>query len=205
MIRICLQLGGAYLFSSVSMLSTAFRFGGHMATLKFMDQYIGEPETAVDTLIILQTMATTDDHVRRLIVEMGGIETTVKALKQYSEDYDGVARGGCGVLMSVCGVDAVGDVIQGCGGIAAIVQAMKFWPDDERVQSYACAALHQLATGPNDTMRKKIIDVGGLVAIAEARTKHQNDSSVRTPAENALVTLLSVDIKIQPTLLSYKA
>jgi hypothetical protein len=189
-LRTWLQLGGTYFFTRVGMLSTALRFGGHLAALKFMDQYICEPETAVETLTILQTMAASDEHIQRLIVELGGIETTVKALKKHSEDYEEVAREGCGVLMNVCRVDNVGQAIVECGGITAIVQAMQFWPNDERVQSYACKAFDQLATLPNGSIRKKIIDTGGLVAIAEARTKHQNDISVRLPAEHALIALL---------------
>ena len=41
------------------------------------------------------------------------------------------------------------------------------------------------------SIQKKIIDVGGLIALAEARTKNQNDVRVSEPVTHALLLLVS--------------
>jgi len=55
--------------------------------------------------------------------------------------------------------------------------------------------LDELAAGASIDIKKKIIDVGGLIALAQARTKHQNDVRVRLPADHALVELVHQPIK----------
>jgi hypothetical protein len=71
---------------------------------------------------------------------------------------------------------------------------MRRWPDNDQLQFFACTAIDRLASskeneGENLKLKRKIIDVGGLVALAEARTKHQNDARVWIPSASALVTL----------------
>jgi hypothetical protein len=96
--------------------------------------------------------------------------------------------------MNICGYsEAVDEAILECGGITAIVEAMRYWPNDERVQSFACTALARLAASSNLDIHRKIIDVGGLIALAEARTKHQNDIRVRVPASHALTQLVQLN------------
>lgn len=136
-------------------------------------------------------MTGTDGRILQMVSEMGGIESTVKALKKHSEDYEEVASSGCGLLMNICGYSDLADAaLLECGGITAIVQAMRYWPDNERLQCYACTALDRLATTPNKDIHKKIIDVGGLLTLAEARSKHQNDVRVKLPASHAIVALV---------------
>jgi len=67
---------------------------------------------------------------------------------------------------------------------------MTHLPNNEQVQSCACTALDRLAANPNVAIRKKIIDVGGFVALAQSRTKHQNDVRGRIPADHALIELV---------------
>ena len=78
-----------------------------------------------------------------------------------------------------------------CGAIRALVQAMEYWPDNEEVQAYASEALNRLASNKSRDIRKKIIDVGGLVALAQAKTKHQHDARVNSQAANAIILLVS--------------
>jgi len=112
-------------YSRWSMMSTAVKFGGHLATLRFVERYIDDPTDAMNTLSILETMSCTDEHILKIIAEMGGIETAVKSLKKFSEESEGVARYGCGLLRNVCGYNALNDQkILECGGITALVQAM---------------------------------------------------------------------------------
>jgi len=178
-------------FSRWSTFSMALKFGGNLFALRFVERYIDDPADAMNTLSILETMTYTDKHILKVVAEMGGIETAVKALKKYSEESEGVAWKGCGLLRNVCGYNADFDEkVLECGGITALVQAMTHWPDNEQVQTFACTALDRLASSSDEAVRKKIIDVGGLVALAQARTKHQNDVRVRLPADHALIELV---------------
>jgi len=162
-----------------------------MAVMRFMDQYLDDPKDAVDTLSILHTMTASDEHIRQLFGEMGGIEMAVKALHKYSEEDADVALHGCGLLMNLCGCSESNDAaILRCGGITALVKAMRDWPHHEQVQCHGCIALDRLASSDDVDISRKIIDVGGLVALAEARTKHQNDIRVRPAAAHALVQLV---------------
>lgn len=67
---------------------------------------------------------------------------------------------------------------------------MKHWPDNELVQTNASIALDRLASNPDASLQMKIIDVGGLTTLAQARTKHQNDARVRLPTSHVLVELV---------------
>jgi len=221
----CRRSGCKNASSRMDILSTALKFGGNLATLRLVERYIDDPGDAMNTLSILQTMTAADDHILHGIAEMGGIETTVKALKRFGEDNEGVAASGCGLLKNFCIIGRNGDRtdsdddnsnktmlthrrVMECGGITTLVQVMRHWPDSEQVQANSCAALEQLALLPaacssttsssgrdscGDDMteiQKKIVDVGGLVALAEARTKHQHDARVRDPADRALMALI---------------
>ena len=69
---------------------------------------------------------------------------------------------------------------------------MRQWPENEEVQAHASRALNRLASNNSSTIKRKVIDVGGLVALAEARTKHQHDVRVNEPATNAILLLALV-------------
>jgi Armadillo/beta-catenin-like repeat len=177
-----------------NMVATFVTFGGKLGALRLVERYIDDPDSAMNALSILQTMTNTDDYVRTAVAEMGGIETTVKALKKYSDENEGVASSGCGLLMNFCTTnDKARQRVLKCGGITTLVKAMRQWPDSEHVQAHACTALAYLASSPEAAIRKKIIDVGGLVALAEARTKHQHDDRVRLPAEGGLLALVQTN------------
>ena len=129
-----LGAGRGYVLPKLNVLSTALRFGGHLASLRVVERYIDDPHDATNTLRILQTMTCTDDHIRKIIADVGGIETAVKAMKRFSEENEGVAASGCGLLQNICGHDKKSDLrVLECGGISAIVRAMKSWPENEIV------------------------------------------------------------------------
>jgi hypothetical protein len=160
--------------------------------VRFVERYIDDPNDATNALRILQTMVMADKHMHKFVVEMGGIETTVKAMKRYSQEHDGVAASGSGLISAICGYDATTDhKIMDCGAIRVLVQAMEYWPDNEEVQAYASDALNRLALNKVRDVQKKIIDVGGLVALAQARTKHQHDARVNSLAAKAIILLVS--------------
>ena len=184
---------GCYRFALTrwSLLSIAMKFGGHLAVLRFIERYIEDSEDATNTLSILQTMTCTDEHMTDIAAKVGCIEITVKALKRFSEKSETVACSGCGLLMNISGRSLEIDKrIMENGGITVLVQAMQNWPQNELVQTYACTALDRLADSQSSSIIKKIIDVGGLVALAEARTRHQHDARVVRPASHALVELV---------------
>ena len=177
---------------SISKWKLLFSFGARLAGVRFVERYIDDPNDATNALRIIQTMVKTDKHMHKFVVELGGIETTVKAMKRYSQDHDGVAASGSGLVSAICGYDASTDrKLMDCGAIRALVQAMEHWPDNEEVQAYASEALNRLASNKSRDIRKKIIDVGGLVALAQAKTKHQHDARVNSQAANAIILLVS--------------
>lgn len=161
---------------SISKWALAFSFGARLAGVRFVERYIDDTNDATNALRILQTMIKTDKHIHKFVVELGGIEATVKAMKRYSEAYDGVAASGTGLISSICGFDASTDhKLMNCGAIRILVEAMTFWPDNEEVQAHASEALNRLAEanqnqGQCSDIKKKIIDVGGLVALAQNET-----------------------------------
>lgn len=180
-----------HFFSQWNTVPMVLTFGGHMAALRFVERYIDDAADATNTLGILETMTCTDKHILKVVVEAGGIETAIKALKKHSEECEGVACNGCGLLRNICGFSYEYDhKVLECGGINALVQAMRHWPDNEQVQTNASTALDRLASSTDVAIQMKIIDVGGLIALAQARTKHQNDDRVRFPANHALVELV---------------
>jgi hypothetical protein len=67
---------------------------------------------------------------------------------------------------------------------------MQQWAQNELMQIYSCTALNYLATSSIETIPIKIIDVGGLVALAEARMKHQHASRIPHPGNQAIVDLV---------------
>lgn len=178
---------------SISKWTLAFSFGARLAGVGFVERYIDDPHDATNALRILQTMVKTDKHIHKFVVELGGIETTVKAMKRYSEAFDGVAASGSGLICAICGFDTSTDhKLMNCGAIRVLVEAMEFWPNNEEVQAYASEALNRLAAANQGSdIQKKIIDVGGLVALAKARTKHQHDARVNSPATSAILLLVT--------------
>jgi hypothetical protein len=77
--------------TSISKWNLLFSFGARLAGVRFVERYIDDPHDATNALRILQTMVKTDKHMHKFVVELGGIETTVKAMKTYSQEHDGVA------------------------------------------------------------------------------------------------------------------
>jgi hypothetical protein len=174
----------------------ALKFGGHLAALRFVERYIDDPADATNTMRILETMTCSDQHILKAVVEMGGIETSIKALKKFTEESESVASNGCGLLCNFCGYSAeYNRRVLECGGITAIVQAMKQWPENEQVQIHASTALDRLASDGDSAVRMKIVDVGGLITLAQARTTHQNDMRVSLPTNHALVQLVQQEQK----------
>lgn len=170
----------------------AFSFGARLAGVRFIERYIDDPNDATNALTILQTMVKTDKHIHKFVVELGGVETTVKAMKRYSEGHDGVASSGSGLISAICGCSSSTDhKLMDCGAIRALVRAMKFHPNNEEVQAHASEALYRLAKSEERDIQKKIIDVGGLIALAQARTNHQHDARVNEPATNAIILLVT--------------
>ncbi|KAL3798936.1 hypothetical protein ACHAWO_010826 [Cyclotella atomus] len=162
-----------------------FSFGTRLAGIRFIERYIDDANDATNTLRILQTMVRTDKHVHKFIIENGGMETMVKAMKRYNKESDGVAASGSGLIEAVCGCSSETDKkLMECGAIRMLVEAMKQWPDDEEVQAQAAQALNRLAAGKFCVIHKKIID-------AEARTRHQHDVRVQQPTTQAIMSLLS--------------
>lgn len=177
---------------SLSKWKLAFSFGARLAGVRFVERYIDDPDDATNALRILQTMVKTDSHIHKFVIELGGIETTIKAMKRYFKDNEGVAASGAGLISLICGYNTKTDhKLMNCGAIRVLVQAMEFWPDNEEVQAYASEALNHLASSEVSDIRKKIIDVGGLVALARARTKHQHDARVNKPATKAIILLVT--------------
>ena len=176
----------------ISRWRLAFTFGARLAGVRFVERYIDDPDDATNALRILQTMVKTDKKIHRLVVELGGIETTIKAMKRYDEDNEGVASSGVGLIQAVCGYNIDTDrKLMNCGAIRAVVQAMRRWPNNEEVQASASKALDILASNSDMAIQKKIVDVGGLVTLAEARTIHQNDTRVTRPATHAILLLVT--------------
>jgi len=176
----------------VSKWKIAFSFGARLAGVKFVERYIEDPNDATNALRILQTMVVTDHHIHKIVVELGGIETIVKTMKRFAQECDGVAASGSGLISSICGQDVVTDhKLMNCGAIRVLVEAMTCWPDNEEVQAHSSEALRRLAANQSSGIQKKIVDVGGLVALAQARTKHQHDARVNSPATNAIILLVT--------------
>jgi len=65
-----------------------------------VERYIDDPEDALNSSI-LETMSYTDKHILKIIGDMGGIETAVKALKKYLDDTEGIAWHGYGLISNV--------------------------------------------------------------------------------------------------------
>ena len=87
----------------ISRWRLAFIFGARLAGVRFVERYIDDPDDATNALRILQTMVKTDKKIHKLVVELGGIETTIKAMKRYDADNEGVAVSGVGLIQAVCG------------------------------------------------------------------------------------------------------
>jgi hypothetical protein len=188
----CAKAGRRWFQSKWNILSTMMVFGSQSAILRIIDRYIDDGDDAMNTLSILQTMTRSDEQMTDIVAQMGGIELAVKALKRFSEVHEGVACSGCGMVTNLCGhkKKQIDQKILDTGCIAVLVRAMQQWPQNELVQIYSCTALNYLATSSIEAIPIKIIDVGGLVALAEARTKHQHDSRIALPANQAIVELV---------------
>ena len=91
-------------FRSLSKWKLAFTFGAHLAGVKFVERYFDDPDDATNALQILQTMVGTDNHIRKLLIELGGLEITVKAMKRYGDDCEGVAVNGVGLIQAIVGI-----------------------------------------------------------------------------------------------------
>jgi hypothetical protein len=188
----CIKKVSVRHFQAISKWKLAFTFGAHLAGLRFVERYFEEPNDAMNALCILQTMVKTDRHIHKLVVELGGIETSVKVIKKFGDRNEGVAVSGVGLIQAICGYNnATDQKLLECGAIRVIVQVTRHWPENEVLQANACKALDRLASNKDVSIQKKIIDVGGLVALAEARTRHQNDERVYKPATHAILLLVS--------------
>uniref|UniRef100_A0A7S1V065 LRRK2 ARM repeat domain-containing protein n=2 Tax=Grammatophora oceanica TaxID=210454 RepID=A0A7S1V065_9STRA len=84
--------------------------------------------------------------------------------------------------------------ICGCGGIGAIVRAMKANSNAAKLQRYACTALGNLARGKKGENREKIKDEGGIKAIVVAMNHFPNSSGLQRTCLRAFGNLAKDDI-----------
>lgn len=125
---------------SLSKWKLAFSFGARLAGVRFVERYIDDPDDATNALRILQTMVKTDSHIHKFVIELGGIETTIKAMKRYFKDNEGVAASGAGLISLICGYNTKTDQkLMNCGHKS--VSWFKLWNFGRTTKK--CKRMHQ--------------------------------------------------------------
>jgi hypothetical protein len=164
------------------------RMGGHLAAVKAIETH-AERKISDNGLTLLQNMAI-EAEVRSSIVELGGIEVAVSEMRKFAHD-PGVQRSGCGLLMNLCAHsdEAKLKIVFGEGNaVAQMVDAMKLWVQDEKLQLFACTALRNLSDCKleSDDIKEHIYDVGALGALATAVENHRAHPKIPKRAVDAL-------------------
>jgi len=86
-----------------------------------------------------------------------------------------VAREGCWFLADI--PDSQRQAAVACGGVRAIVAALRAHAKDAEVAEAGCAALCSIASGP-DALKQAVVDAGGVPAIIAALHAHSGVAAV---------------------------
>jgi hypothetical protein len=125
------------------------------------------------------------------VTELGGIETAIDAMRRFPARKS-VQTNACLLLCNVaCLKGSVARIAQNPDGIPAIVGAMKKFSDDSRIQLYGCSTLMQISKSKVTAHNEKIVQAGGLVVLAEAKTNHPNNQDIPTRVRTAMKHLFN--------------
>jgi len=128
-------------------------------------------------LLELQSLAVNDDKNRVTIVEEGGINVILSAMRTHSSN-SGLQEYSCGTLVMLAENDYNKVVIAAEGGIPMILSAMKHHFSSANLLYYGCKALSNLAVN-NDQNRVTIVEAGGINVILSAMRTHSSNADLQ--------------------------
>jgi hypothetical protein len=112
------------------------------------------------------------------VIGLGGIDTAIGVMSIFHlKEY--IQLDACLLLANLSLVkDAATRIADHPVGILTIVDAMNRFPDHEDLQRFGCRTLENISQFNITSHNDKIIQAGGLVALAEAKTKHPNNARI---------------------------
>ena len=122
----------------------------------------------------------------KALVEAGGIEATLSALRAHMGD-EAVQAEGCRVLW-VLGRDVAHQKrITSGDGIAAVIAALRSFPQSARVQKEGCSAVWSLSA--DETNRVALVAGGGIDVLVAALRAHPSSSEIQAKCCSAMSNL----------------
>jgi hypothetical protein len=132
------------------------------ALRRFSSMEEPDPSVLAYGYSILGILATDNLECSTAIVESGGFELVVDAMRRYPESR-AVQRSCCGALAGVIGCGAVTEsTVQGAACIALVLAAMHRHNDSRKVHERGCEALRSMASSLGIASSTAIIDAGGV-------------------------------------------
>jgi len=145
-----------------------------------------DDKSAAAALVKLVELARKGDKYEAAVVEGGGIECIIDAMRKYSSNVV-VQQNGCAALRGLATSADNQVLIAALGGIPCILEAMRSYPNNAVIQENGCAALKNLASEKKNQVT--IVDVGGLQCILKAMRQHPKYAAVQEKGCSALKNL----------------
>ena len=137
-----------------------------------------------------------DSTTHKVSLETGSVEVMTTALKTFFGSLN-VNTYACEALALVLRLDVNPDVskpltfkfVREYGGLQLILDAMKAFPDNARLQRHCCEVLQNLAKGTE--LRKPLIAAGSVECVAKAIRTHMQDETFGEYGSSFMAELFS--------------
>eukprot|EP00581_Thalassiosira_minuscula_P011954 CAMPEP_0183730262 /NCGR_PEP_ID=MMETSP0737-20130205/32379_1 /TAXON_ID=385413 /ORGANISM="Thalassiosira miniscula, Strain CCMP1093" /LENGTH=736 /DNA_ID=CAMNT_0025962709 /DNA_START=403 /DNA_END=2613 /DNA_ORIENTATION=- len=149
------------------------------------DSLIRDNATSMSIDVALFCLATlwvlarkNDENKRKILLAGNTFESIIEAMQIYREQSAEIQTRACGVLWSLSMDQSDRKHVAQCGGIDAILNAMRFHMEDDALQVMALGALKVLSF---DNLGKSTMRAHGTLSIvSDVLQKHQNNPTIQS-------------------------
>ncbi|CAB9497071.1 armadillo repeat containing 6 [Seminavis robusta] len=174
---------------SAEIREEAFRAGGHAIVIMVMRQWRDNEAIQAGGCRCITNMTCQFPDAKKSFAMIGGVESTLVAMKNYPNSLQ-VQGYGCGSLMNIlCGhTDEGADssmamsrrFVNDLNGIAVVVEAMKQFPQDSKIQLGGCGLFQNLAQ--EKSFVYNMMQAGAVAAVGASLETHPGDPNIKKAA-----------------------
>jgi len=158
--------------------------GGIACIIESMRYHVGHPEVGEQGCAALANLALNEQN-RLEVARMDGVKAVLAGLRQHA--HPGIQAYGLGALGNLAVEESNLTVILKNGALQMVINAMTKWPDDARVQHFACLAISNFAH--DDENKVAFGKLGGNKLVIAAMQRHPDHQGVQEQACGALANL----------------
>jgi hypothetical protein len=167
----------------------AYRAGGHAIIVMAMRRWRDNELIQAGGCRCMTNMSCQYPDAKRSFAMIGGVESALMSMKTFPDSLQ-VQGFGCGALMNIlCGhSEDKFDVslkiserfVNQLDGISTVVEAMKRFPEDTKIQLGGCGLFQNLAQ--NKAFIYSMMQGGAVAAVGASLTSHPSDPSIKKAA-----------------------